>query len=149
MTCLTVAAECRGSKVLPGRGRSTLGHLHFALRHEYHSQRHFNTQRLIFATETKCVSCEAGTRSPHIIHINFELPWLARPVAGLSLRRSLFHPEPVHEQFLVAQVPLGKFPCDYFCCPLVSTSPAMINTLLHLNNALSEEQLGKVSKPSN
>ena len=121
--CNSLKCGCRMSgrwrvRYRLGGGEAALGHLHFAFRYECHSQRHFNTQRLIFVIEMKCVICEAGTRSPHVIHINFELPWLSRPATGLSLRRSLFHPQPANEWFLVAEMPLGMFPSEYFCCPL-------------------------------
>jgi len=53
---LIVAAGCRGVRYCLDGGEATLCHLRFALRHEYHSQRHFDTQGLIFVIEPKCVS---------------------------------------------------------------------------------------------
>lgn len=47
-------------------------------------------------------------------------------------------------------MPLGKSPPPrVLLLSPVSTIPAMLNTHLHLNTALSEEQAGEVSKPSN
>jgi hypothetical protein len=43
----------------------------------------------------------------------------------------------------------GKVPLRVLLLSPVSTIAAMLNTHLHLNTPLSEEQVGEVSKPSN
>jgi hypothetical protein len=43
----------------------------------------------------------------------------------------------------------GKVPLRVLLLSPVSTIAAMLNTQLHLNTALSEEQVGEVLKPSN
>lgn len=73
---------------------------------------------------------------------------MARTASRRPLRRSLFHPEPVHELISGGPSATGEVPLRVLLLSRVSTISAMPNTHLHLNTALSE-QVGEVSKPSN
>jgi hypothetical protein len=124
-----------------GGEKASLGQLHFALRHECHS----------LCKGTKCVSCEAGTRSPHYLH-KLQTA-MAHTASSRPLTAVVFVPSRASLRVLSGghsggQSATGKAPLRVLLLSSVRTIAAMPNTHLHLNTALSKEQVGEVSKPS-
>lgn len=75
---------------------------------------------------------------------------MALTASHRPLTAEVFVPSPASKRVISGgRNAIGNVPLRVLLLSPVSTIAAMLNTHLHLNTALSEEQVGEVSKPSN